>query len=76
MNIDRGIPVPEFRMRGRWVKLSCEMKAGESVLLDTYPQYMAMQQAFSKRGMKTISRSEPSGKIRAWYVGPLPEVKA
>ena len=65
--IDKNIPVPA-RSFGRKSKYSAmlEMEDGDSIVFRTGNEAMYAQNFAKKKGIRTVRRVMPDGKIRVW----------
>lgn len=55
--IERGVPIPSNRKRGKWVDLASRMNDYDSVVVKTPNECVNMRQAIIRKGKKSSARS-------------------
>jgi hypothetical protein len=64
-DIEKGIPMPEPKRRGKWEELIKKMKVGDSVTVDSITQAQIMHAAANRNNAKVTVRREGGG-YRVW----------
>ena len=66
--IERRVPMPTVRRRGRWTRLLEKMEPGNSVLLNLKEEAKSLQINAHQHGFKMTTRMMEDGKYRVWLV--------
>ncbi|MGB0310789.1 MAG: hypothetical protein ACPGFY_09570 [Candidatus Puniceispirillaceae bacterium] len=65
IKIEKNIPMPGSKSRGKWQDVAARMKPGESVWLSNGTQKSGLFNAIKKSGGVAVSRKELAG-YRVW----------
>lgn len=69
MQIEKNIPMPKSKNRGKWKDLLEQMEVGDSILVDSFSQFEPIRRAAYTSRISVINRLQEDGKVRFWVSG-------
>ena len=64
--IERGVPLPSNRRKGKWVTIASQMKNGDSIVVATFTEQSSLRQAIIRGGSSSSVFELPDGSFRVW----------